>query len=295
MGSAQRARGGSRRARPNHPRDAYGPPIGYLADGALVAVDQSVVEIIPRGAGEAIRHVDVPGAPALSTLAVSPTDQTIAVGWLEGEGFGGGGLGLVDASTLTFRAVPWSFGSPIVLRFSDDGELYVSAVPADVSGNVVLVDTATASPTSPVAHVPAALSDLVTPEDGGAFASAYTSGLVRVRPDMTAGPLIEAGGRAPLTQLADGSVLGVVFNRLVEIDPDERGITATEVRAGGRTAIGLLGGVPGRLLLRGAGSTMTVVDATTLAPVGPLLVTTRDITGPPPGLDVRRRCVRRRR
>jgi hypothetical protein len=79
-------------------------------------------------------------------------------------------------------------------------------------------------------------------------------GLVRSRPDITTGPRIEVGGRVPLAQLTDGTVLAVVTNRLVEIDPDERGTIATEVRAGGRTAIGLLARASGRPLLLGDGS-----------------------------------------
>ena len=248
------------------PGNPTGPPIGYLADGALVVTDQAVVEIVPRGAGAPIRHVDVPGAPLLSTLAVSPSARTIAVGWVQGAGFGGGGLGFVDTSDLTFRAVPWSLGSPIMLRFGDDRQLYVSAVPADLTGHVALVDVETASLASQPVDLPAAAFDLITLRDGGALAVLFTGGLVRVRPDMTASPRIEVRGQIPLARLADGTVLAVVAKRLVEIDPDERSTIGSEVRAGGRTAIGLLGGSAGRLLLLGPGSHMTVVDATTLAP-----------------------------
>ena len=69
-------------------------------------------------------------------------------------------------------------------------------------------------------------------------------------------------------------MLGTLFGRLVEIDPDERSAVARPVRSGPLTATGLIAGTDDRLLLLRSDSKMVVVDATTLRPVSPPLTTT---------------------
>jgi WD40 repeat protein len=249
------------------------PPIDYLPDGSLVVADQADVQVVPPGAAGPVRHLVVPGAPAVVAIAVSPSGARIAVSWQAGaDANTDGAVAVLDAADLSSTSVPWVRGVPTTLRFARDDRLFVSAIGANVSGSIGLVDVVTGSLVGGVADVISAPLDLVTVEDGGALAAPISGGLLRVRPDLSVGPRIELRGLIPLTRLPDGTILGVASGRLVEIDPDELSAIGSRVSANGRQAVGLLAGAEGKLLLRNPDSTMVVVDRATLAPLSPPLV-----------------------
>ena len=210
----------------------------------------------------------------MTAVAVSPSGGTIAVSWQAGATVDNGGLGLLDATDLSFTPVPWTIALPIVLRFADEGRLYASTTRPNLSGSIALVDVAAASVIPPTIELASAASELIPLDDGGALAALATGGLLRVRADVTAGAADRGPRQTPIAQLADGTILGVSSGRLIQVDPDERSAIAHEVRANGRRAVGLLAGSEKRLLLIGPDSSLVVVDSTTLAPVGPPLVTT---------------------
>ncbi len=158
---------------------------------------------------------------------------------------------------------------------------YAATLRLVLSGTLVVFDIDAGSAIHAV-DVDSTASDLVLLGDGGALAALSTGGLVRLRADGTVSPRIELRGETPLTELADGTVLGVSAGRIVEIDPDEHSAVGTVVRAGGHPLTGLLDGNADRLLLGGPDGELSVVDTATFRPVGPPLEPTLPVSSSTP-------------
>ena len=144
-------------------------------------------------------------------------------------------MALVDPDDLAITDLPWPYGLATELRFGGDDTLYAATLRLALSGTLVVFDLATRSTVHAV-DVASTPNDLVVLGDGGALATLVTGGLVRLRPDGTVTSASSYRGETPLTELADGTVLGVSAGRIVEIDPDEHSAVGTVVRVNGRPA-----------------------------------------------------------
>ena len=256
---------------PSTTRDSA--PIAYLPGGDLIVAAGSTLAELAPGTSVPVRQVDVVGAWAFTALAVDPSGDTLAVSWeasLSGEG---GTVALVDPDDLAITDLPWPYGLATELRFGGDDTLYAATLRLALSGTLVVFDLATRWTVHAV-DVASTPNDLVVLGDGGALAALVTGGLVRLRPDGTVTPRIELRGETPLTELADGTVLGVSAGRIVEIDPDEHSAVGTVVRVDGRPLVGLLDANAARLVVRGSAGGLSVIDTATLRPIGPDLVPT---------------------
>ena len=258
------------RVAPAEAANPSGPPVAYLPDDSLAVVDGSAVAVVPPGAAAPTRRAVLTGGSTISALAVLPSGGTLAVAWSPNAALDSGAVALVTVADLATRWLINLDGGPSALVAAGDESLLAALATNTLGGRIVSIDVSTGALDDRTGDLPSIGTALLALDDGGALVTLYTGGVARVRPDGSVLPRVELRTVTPLVRLANGTVLGASGDRLIEIDPDQHSVIGRTLRAGNRTITGLLAGARGRILvIDAADEAMTVLDTTTLTPIGP--------------------------